>query len=271
MVMEVLMSRARRLRTLLLGATLLTVAGCGGSGSGVASTPTPASTPRLSNLLVAVAQSTEFKTTSDQVRIRFDAGTNKYEVMLPGDDWQTLVRASNRYDIRDSNGATVGSASFWGSDIYSYTGWALTNSGGQAFAYGLPTPQAGVPTTGSATYNAELNGSGGGYMIGGTARFEFDFAKGTLGGVMDPNLTDGGWGPTQLGRRDFVQTVYATGSQDFSGGLSLSGVSNGFFSGQFTGPHAQELMGSWTIPFGDPYDPGLTVVGTGSFVGKKTP
>jgi hypothetical protein len=274
-------SRSRMLVT--VGALATTLSACGGAGGyGVASTPpplvtptpTPTATPTAANLPVSVSQTTEFQTVNSDVRISFDSAKNSYEVMLPGKDWAVLTAGTYDYTISDASGAKLGTASFSGSDKYRYTGLAdVFANGSRSFAYGVATPFSGVPVIGSATYNAELRGSGGGYSIGGSAEFDFNFATGTLSGWLQPTGNDpGGWGPYALGgRRDFAQTVYSTGSATFSGSLSYNGAVGGSFSGLFTGPQAQELMGKFEFPFDDYYSPGKTITGTGVFVGKKGP
>jgi hypothetical protein len=119
-------------------------------------------------------------------------------------------------------------------------------------AFGSATAAGSVPTTGTASYTAEVAGSSldRHYYIGGTATLQFNFGAGTLAGHFDPVF----WGSnTALGRYDFVNTVYGSGSTTFSGQLANAGFAqNGTFDGQFTGPVAQELMARWSAPFIDP-------------------
>ena len=92
-------------------------------------------------------------------------------------------------------------------------------------------------------------------LIEGTANLQFDFAASKLSGHLDPVYFDlGGMGEAgiPLGRYDFVNTIYASGSTSFSGQLSNSSFTqSGSFNGQFTGPIAQELMATWSAPFHD--------------------
>jgi len=124
-------------------------------------------------------------------------------------------------------------------------------------AFGTATSAGAVPTVGTASYAALVRGSdiSNSGMIQGTASLLFDFSAGKLAGHFDPVfLSYGGLGETQsLGRYDFASTVYSSGSATFSGQLSSSNFGqNGTFSGQFTGPNAQELMATWAAPFHDP-------------------
>lgn len=270
----------KHLSALVLGAAAVALSGCGGGGGGiaVASTPPPPPPPLPPPppppAPVQVSQSTEFDVVGSNARIRWDADAKAYEVMLPGSVWEKLaIGPTNSYVIQGADGSTVGNAYFTGSGKYDYTGFAeLMTTGAKSydFAYGVPTPAGSVPVTGSATYTAELRGSGGSYSVGGSAEFDFDFAKGTLEGFMHPSANDpAGWGPYDLGEYDFVQTVFSVGSTTFSGKLVHGNFADGSFSGLFTGPQAQELMGLWNLPFDDIYDPGHTVNASGEFIGKQ--
>jgi hypothetical protein len=133
------------------------------------------------------------------------------------------------------------------------------------FVYGVPTAAGDVPISGSATYDARVEGVaffGTGATLGvaesvsGTARLTFDFGAGTLAGYMDPSITDGVWngltvGTTALGRYNFAQTVFGVGATTFSGRFDVPGGPSSF-EGRFNGPQAAELMARWNAPFADP-------------------
>ncbi len=142
------------------------------------------------------------------------------------------------------------------------------------FAFGIPTPQSEVPVTGTASYDAFVYGSvqtdrlTDQLAVGGDAHLVFDFGAGTLSGWMDPILMDD-LGPTPLGRYGFVNTVYSTGSQTFSGAFLVPGTNaDSGFIGQFTGPDASELMASWYAPFVSLWDNSQGTM-SGVWVGKK--
>jgi hypothetical protein len=125
-------------------------------------------------------------------------------------------------------------------------------------AFGKATAAGGVPVSGTASYDALVRGSRIDNMgeIHGTAVLSFDFGAGKLSGHLDPLWTDPtglGFNDTALGRYDFVNTVYSSGSTSFSGQLSHTGVATGSFNGQFTGPSAEELLARWTAPMLDPF------------------
>ena len=157
------------------------------------------------------------------------------------------------------------------STTFDYTAWATYqqqisseewNAGYMAF--GVPTPQSGVPVTGSATYTAEALGYGGGY-IDGKATLQFDFGAGSLTGTLD--LWDAEWDPGVFprGHFDLTHTVVGSGvtAGQFSGELS-GDMQHGSFNGLLTGPNAQELMARWNATY-----PNSDNIMYGILVGKK--
>jgi hypothetical protein len=150
---------------------------------------------------------------------------------------------------------------------YASTSWAAIGS--EIFAFGIATPAGAVPTKGSASYAAEIEGVARApdyeFIVYGEALFQFDFGAGTLSGYMDPILNGPMGGPT-LPRYSFTQTVYSPGSTTFSGSFDFSGPTPSSFHGQFTGPAAQELMASFQAPFSNYGDWGTM---TGVMIGKK--
>jgi hypothetical protein len=119
-------------------------------------------------------------------------------------------------------------------------------------AFGTATAQGAMPVSGSATYSAFVRGGtvDKGGSISGTAELQFNFGAGTLSGSMSADYTGYDWDTVSLGRYDFVNTVYSSGSTTFSGQLSNSALPGfGSFSGLFTGPAGQELMSSWSAPY----------------------
>ena len=142
-----------------------------------------------------------------------------------------------------------------------YTGFAAynlaSNDGFTPFgfmAFGEPTPQSGVPVTGSASYSALIFGqdTAASGAINGTVSLNFNFGAGTLSGTMLPTYASyGGMGESiSLGSYTFSNTIYSSGGITFSGNLTNPAVSGtGTFDGQFTGPSAEEMMATWTAPF----------------------
>lgn len=215
---------------------------------------------------------------SQNVQFSYDPASNSYQITVPGFQAGTLTNtgyggSAGRIATSSTSQVAVGSSASLqplfvvlpvpGSSYSSYTytsfgswngktGAASTSVG--TFAYGVPTALGDVPTTGSATYNATVEGStvDPNYFIRGTAALQFDFAAGTLAGHLDPTISSifGLGEQYSLGRYDFSNTVFGVGSTSFSGKLSQSGLSGtGSFNGLFTGPSAAELMAQFTAPY----------------------
>jgi hypothetical protein len=266
---------------------LLTACG-GGGGSGIGSTPAfpiappPTPTPPSASAPFDVKADTQFPTVGTQVDIRWNSSAQAYEIRFPDKDWERLS-----FYMSSAGEEHYPQSSQYGIRIktpHQYTKLAsiFDNAFGMPmgrFAFGLPTAAGDVPTTGSATYGAEVwgdanspsLGGGGSYEVTGTAKLGFDFAAGTLTGHMDAILT-GTTGTFALPRYEFVQTVFSVGSTSFSGSFIVPGSTAGSaFSGQFNGPQAAELMANWNAPFADPAVPSGSMWGTmsGIWIGKK--
>lgn len=285
------MSIANVCKALAASAAALAVAACGGSGgTGVASipsppviAPTPPPTVAQGALAVppsGVSTSTDFATVGGNFQVRWNAALQSYEVTVPNFGSGKIVQtffgpAGASGDVVAANGDKILKAQ--ASTPYSYTGRITlsnlpqpANTGFESIAaYGVLTPAGSVPTTGSASYAAELDGRAGSgtYFLYGTASLQFDFGAGKLSGFMDPVLNNPYAAP-ELPRYNFTQTVYSTGSTSFSGSFDVTGPTPSSFSGRFTGPNAQELMASFRAPFIDfPTSPDPAAVNWGVLEG----
>ena len=170
---------------------------------------------------------------------------------------------------------TGGGATLWlrpGSFQYSrLLEWSGNGAGGYE-AVGLATPAGGVPVTGSATYSGQIVGRTSEYQaaladdfpVDGSIQLLFDFGLGSLSGSISPNLHQG----YTLGSLNFRDTVYSTGSTTFSGKFDTSVAGANSFSGLFTGPAAQELIGNFVFPYKSPID-GKVYQADGVFAGAK--
>ena len=282
------MTRSNLGKILLAGAAFGLTA-CGGGGSSLNSTPTPTPIPTPTPppapppgfpplIFPSVTTSTDFAVigieasndssptmTTAGFSVRYDAPSGTYILDFPS----TQPAAFYAYTDDPLNesvwNGTVGDheATVWkptNPDLQlTYTTLATYGTYSQGLvpafgwlAFGSATPAGGVPAAGTATYSAEVAGStiDRFHWVGGTATLQFDFGAGTLAGHFDPVFESSN---TPLGRYDFVNSVYGSGSTTFSGQLSTAGIAqNGTFDGQFTGPIAQELMARWSAPFIDP-------------------
>jgi hypothetical protein len=266
------------IRPMLL-ATAFALAGCGGGG-GVASIPPPPSlTPDFPNVstdqqfAVMGAVHTDaagqpaLLDSSDQLQVRYVASSGTYEVQMTGDPWTKVTY--------DGDGSwTSGIYNLWlksGDYDYSRLLSYFDGATGGNQAIGLATPAGGVPLTGSATYAGDLLGQtsenhpdGSNLGVEGSIHLSFDFGGGSLSGSITPDLHQG----YDLGTIDFTNTVYSAGSTTFSGKFDTDGTGVNSFSGLFTGPAAQELIGNFAFPYKSPID-GLSYQADGAFVGKK--
>jgi hypothetical protein len=287
---EHVMTSSKLGKILLAGAALgLAACGGGGGGSGLNSTPTPPPAPTPppppprppgmipAKIFPAVTASTDFAVIGSEATgpsspltaagfsVRYDAASGAYILDFPSTEpaafyaYNTAADIDNAYywnGVAEVHEVSVRKPSNPELPL-SYTTLATYGTfedGSVPFgwlAFGSATPVGGVPVAGSASYTAEVAGStiDRFHYVGGTATLQFNFGAGTLSGHFDPVFLDANG---HLGRYDFVNTVYGSGSTIFSGQLSTAGIAqNGTFDGQFTGPNAQELMARWNAPYVD--------------------
>lgn len=285
-------------------ALAMALTACGGGGGALNSTPTPAltptPTPTPTSSAVEIFQSPatqEFATigSGNSLRIRYDAATNKYEVMAEGRGWETLVDdPSFSPHPGDPNVSFVFAATnashFMIRTHYSYAEptvrylysnlapWSVGSVGGVT-AFGMATLAGGVPVVGSASYQGIIEGrttetyvdgwSDEGVAPGyvqGNINLAFDFGNGSLSGSISPILhldRSHNLAPMQL-----TNTVYSIGSTTFSGQFATTLTGANSLSGLFTGPAAQELIGSFAFPYTSPVDD-KKYQAAGAFVGKR--
>jgi len=102
------------------------------------------------------------------------------------------------------------------------------------------------------------------FPVNGSILLSFNFAAGTLSGSISPNLHQG----YAFAPLNFRDTVYSTGSTTFSGRFDTTAAGVNSFSGLFTGPTAQELIGNFAFPYVSPID-SKSYQASGAFVAKK--
>jgi len=279
-----------RISSSLAMATALALAGCGGGGSShVASAPPPP--PTAPAIIPGASASQQFAVEgashhvagdapmlgdADQLQVRYVQASNSYEVQLPQSQaWIPISYDPSSTPPGPPNFIGDGVHVFLRSDGYQYSR-LIEWSGNTIFgheAIGMATPAGGVPVTGSATYAGQILGAtsethlADDMSITGTIALAFNFGAGSLSGHIDPVLNVD-FTPYALGSLIFTDTVYSTGSSAFSGKFltALTGVNS--FSGLFTGPNAQELIGKFAFPYQSPLN-GQTYQADGAFVGKK--
>ena len=290
-------------KILVAGAALSLVA-CGGGGGHVNSTPTPTPTPApppaptpaptTAPIIGQAATSQQFAATgaagmsiaqADQLAVRYDAATQTYEIQLPPSTaWKRLSLSAyatpntTYFTTQDGIELLVQEGTTTGYDYSALAYWTVGQGSSAtkvgAVAFGIPTAAGDVPITGSATFNGSIFGQtnepsdsviGDTGFVTGDIQLAFNFGTGSLSGSISPVLYLGG--PYNLPSMQFTNTVYSTGSTTFSGEFAtgLSGANS--FSGLFTGPGGQELIGNFIFPYKSPED-NHSYEAAGAFVAK---
>jgi len=290
--------RASRLRPILL-ATAFALAGCEGDGTNEAwrTAIQPPPPPPPPPIVPAGTTSQQFTVMgashanpgdqaplfgpADQLQVRYVQSSNSYEVELPhSQTWGEIHIAGARGEdvphfFDGTATVSTGTTNTQYSSLLSWRDPAGTYAGIEAI--GIATPSGAVPTTGTAIFNGSLSGSTSEVyldkpvtMFGGI-QLTFDFGAGTLAGKLTSLsvfsvATYDDW--TILFPYSFRDTVYSSGSTTFSGKFDTNLPGLNFFSGRFDGPHAEELIGNFALPFQSPIDD-LNYQADGAFVGKK--
>jgi hypothetical protein len=229
-------------------------------------------TPATQELAVA--------TRDDPIQIRYDALRNVYELKAGNFDWSAIIdppdpsgTTTNRdfgiagqpdssyFSIQAHNRATDADRRYQYSNL---AFWQATGAEGgdlgNVVAFGAATPASGVPVTGTASFEglakgqADIANDAWGAIpttpLEGTVKLNFDFASGSLAGSLA--LSTGNCDCAKFvstGTIAFSNTVFARGSQAFSGSFNTGVAGINAFDGRFTGPAAEELIGSWSLPF----------------------
>ena len=231
-------------------------------------------------------------TQGEQLSVRYNSASSQYEIMLPSSSfWEGLYRGpqgSQNIDFRTSGTITGGSPTYFQLQQYAGTGytysalalWGISSSQAGisgAAAFGIPTSAGSVPVAGSATYNGSISGnttetsydllSNGHWpaLVEGSIGLSFNFGAGTLSGSISPTIYN--LERRALAPMSFVNTVYSSGATSFSGSFNNALTGANRFTGQFTGPQAQELIGSFEFPYTSP-DDGKVYQANGAFVAK---
>lgn len=211
-----------------------------------------------------------------QLDVRYNAVSKSYEIQLPADShWQPIAPAANygdgTYLYRGGAPDHVGVVDYRSNLQYSALLWWFTDEFSGHSAVGIATLPGNVPITGSANYVGSILGTTSEtYLnpweavwypgqIGGSINLSFNFGSGSLSGSINPN---------DLPALSFTNTVYSSGSTTFSGAFATSVPGINSFSGLFTGPAAQELIGNFAFPYISPKD-GAVEQAAGAFAGRQ--
>ena len=219
-----------------------------------------------------------------QLQVRYDAANGNYEVRLPStSEWLVLApgQSATDYQTAGPNPVYLGlvgdpAASYRYSALAYWSHPADGDVG--ALAFGIPTPSGAVPVTGSANYSGVIAGRSTefayDYLAGtsfagsvqGSISLAFNFGAGSLSGSISPTVFTSDL--LSLGTIAFTNTVYSSGSNVFSGKFDTDVSGENAFSGLFTGPAAQELIGNFVLPYRSTNDDKIYQA-TGAFAGKS--
>ncbi|MEI7614061.1 MAG: transferrin-binding protein-like solute binding protein [Betaproteobacteria bacterium] len=139
---------------------------------------------------------------------------------------------------------------------YDYLSWGQWNDGNGGvntsldnpyWIAGSLTPAVNIPLGGTATYNGQVLGkldeSGTISRVAGTTSLTADFGQRALNGSFD-NLTKNGAAWTSAS----VNASWAAGTNQISGTVNAPAVSmSGTVNGNFFGPTANQVGGTWTL------------------------
>lgn len=221
-----------------------------------------------------------------QLNVRYNAASRTYEIQLPADSvWQPIaLQASypsdpNLFLYRAGSPDHVGVFDHRSNLQHSaLLEWFSDTASGYS-AIGIATLPGSVPITGSASYTGSILGASSETTfntweavwfpgtITGAINLSFNFGSGSLSGNINPTLYLDYTSYT-LPSLSFTNTVYSSGSTEFFGAFATALSGRNSFSGLFTGPRAEELIGNFAFPYASPKD-GATEQAAGAFVGRR--
>jgi len=210
---------------------------------------------------------------TEVISFSYSAAAQAYDIKIPvlergrlallqanayGSAYSLSTAPSRTFEVMLYRPLDYTSLASWDDPIYTSGPGTRSNNTGY-FAYGVPTDPTDVPVSGTRTYKTIVLGVTSAsdplnvWYVFGNANLTFDFSKGALTGNLTLAVNPGGPGEQSYGNFPFASTNYTVGATRFSGKFSMpGGVEDGFFEGQFTGPHASELMVRWLLPQSPP-------------------
>lgn len=250
--------------------------------------PTPSPTPGLVPLpgdttaeLLAPTATQELAVSSREqpVQIRYDASRDLYEIKTDGFDWSALVDnpdagttspepnhefvivgKQGNFNVRAHYRSLEPAAKYRFSNLATWSSRQGSQGSINYLAVGVPSPANAIPLTGSSQFKgialgqADVpNSSWGGdlatTLVGGAVSLVFDFGRGALSGTLSLGDECDCENNFSLGTLTFSNTAFSNPGQTFSGSFATEVTGTNAFDGRFTGPGAEELIGSWTVPF----------------------
>ena len=213
-----------------------------------------------------------------QPLLRYTASGN-YEIQLPGAAFDLLVPYESSGSSTANNNlfqpsTAPRSTEMLSTELSRVDGYRYSELGGWRdsgaisrmgiLAFGSPTPTAAIPASGSATYRGRVNGTadlvyidglgGGSFFAGtpGTITLTVDFAARTVTGTLEVSVD---YEPITY-RAPFSANTFQADADTWSGLFETSESGFNEFKVRLTGPAANELIGSWSIPIvidGEPH------------------
>jgi len=139
----------------------------------------------------------------------------------------------------------------WGS-----TGSFATSANSNAVSVGTASPASGVPTTGTANFSGVAAGvyqsvTGASFITGATMNASVNFGSRTIGFATTGTNALPVYGTTGLisapGLNMVGQLSYGSGTGNFSGPVVAANGMTGAIAGQFYGPNANEIGGTYGL------------------------
>jgi len=203
---------------------------------------------------------------SDQLRLRYDAPTNTYEIQLPQtQSWLAIAPVAGSPGDWAGSGVTLKTS---GGDSSAILSWSASNSFGVT-AVGIPTNPANVQFS-VARYIGSLEGyssetfANSPGLIGGNVSLTFVFGSSSLTGTIVPTLTLGQ--TYTLPTLNFTDTVHAAGTTSFSGRFDTALPGANSFSGTLVGVTGRRVIGNFAFPYSSPVN-GASRQAAGAFTG----
>lgn len=225
---------------------------------------------------------------ADEIIIDYNPATKDYTIAVPGHVAGRAVEntvdatpdgQSRHFDLISPSNDRVG----WVS-VATHAGFEQKYTAIGSFAWGdnlwfvtgIPTPRHSVPVTGSATFDARVEGwSTEGTNLRGKMVLNFEFARALLNGSMSLTANDGTGRYVSIGDYRIADGILPLGSNSFSGrffnprGLTA----NSMIEGSLMGPDASEVGGRWKVPIrlGEGFHPSWQgdYSAAGVFVGRR--
>lgn len=158
--------------------------------------------------------------------------------------------------ILANNGTSGGLTRYVGAGIWlrEVDGTSTVDGRVTGFTYGVQTGASAIPRSGAASYDVNLLGlrSAGStiYALGGNGALNVDFGSGAIYGSGRYSETNSSTGGKSDNHGWASQALLASSGNAFLGQIQTDSAGSGEWHGNFYGPAAQEVGGSWSSKSG---------------------